>query len=166
MVDLFAPAPDARRAPLAERLRLCNDDLARKVLEAVGEMSGWSGPLGNGKGRGVALTQSFGVNCAEIVEVTATPQGIRIDKVWVAAEVGLIVDPVNFENLVQGGVVFGLGAAMNCEITYAGGAAEQSNFDTHEGMRLYLPQHELLQVRDIVKQLLTDNGYTKMVDLV
>ena len=36
----------------------------------------------------------------------------------------------------------------------------------HEGMRLYLPQHELLQVRDIVKQLLTDNGYTKMVDLV
>ena len=36
----------------------------------------------------------------------------------------------------------------------------------HEGMRLYLPQHELLQAREIVKKLLTDNGYTKMVDLV
>lgn len=36
----------------------------------------------------------------------------------------------------------------------------------HEGMRLYLPQHELLQAREIVKKLLIDNGYAKMVDLV
>jgi isoquinoline 1-oxidoreductase beta subunit len=55
----------------------------------------------------------------------------------VAAEVGRILDPVNFEGLVQGGVIFGLGHAMNCRITYANGAAEQTNFDRYPGMRLY-----------------------------
>ena len=44
---------------------------------------------------------------------------------------------MNFENLVQGGVVFGLGHAMNCEITYSDGMTEQSNYHAHEGMRLY-----------------------------
>lgn len=124
--------------PLEERLRLCSDPLARKVLEAVGEMSGWAGPdTGDGRGRGIALTQSFGVHCAEVVEVSATAGGIRIDRVWVAAEVGRVIDPVTFENLVQGGVIFGLGHAMNCEITYSGGIADQSNFDRYPGMRLH-----------------------------
>ncbi|TRD15260.1 xanthine dehydrogenase family protein molybdopterin-binding subunit [Palleronia caenipelagi] len=123
--------------PLEERLRLCNDDVTRKVLEAVGEMSSWSGVLGDGKGRGIAQTTSFGVSCAEVVEVSQTERGIRIDKVWVAADVGRVLDPVNFENQVQGGVVWGLGHAMNCEITYEGGVAQQSNYHAHEGMRLH-----------------------------
>ena len=123
--------------PLAERIRLAADPVTRGVLEAVGKMSGWGNALPKGRGRGVAMVESFGVPVAEVVEVTATDGGIRLDKVFVACDVGPVLDPVNFQNLVQGGVVFGLGAAMNCEITYAGGAAEQSNFDTHEGMRLY-----------------------------
>ena len=124
--------------PMEERLRLCDDNDARQVLEAVREMSQWTGATpGPGKGRGVALTNSFGVPVAEVVEVTATEDGIRIDKVWVAAEVGTVIDPINFENLVQGGVIWGLGHAMNCEITYSDGQADQNNFDAHEGMRLY-----------------------------
>lgn len=123
--------------PLEERLRLCNYDIARGVLEAVGEMSGWGKPLGKGRGRGVALVQSFGVPCAEVVEVTATDRGIRIDHVYVAADVGRVVDPVNIENQVQGGVVWGLGHAMNCEITYSDGMAQQTNYHAFEGMRLY-----------------------------
>jgi isoquinoline 1-oxidoreductase beta subunit len=127
--------------PLEERLRLCSDPLARQTLEAVAEMSNWSGigGMANGSrtGRGVALTKSFGVHCAQVIEVTEADNGIRIDTVWVAAEVGRVVDPVNFENLVQGGVIYGLGHAMNSEITYAGGVAEQSNFDTNPGMRLH-----------------------------
>ncbi|MDA7427145.1 molybdopterin-dependent oxidoreductase [Primorskyibacter aestuariivivens] len=131
--------------PLQERLRLCDDDRARKVLEAVAEMSSWDGPTpSEGKGRGVALTYSFGVHCAEVVEVTNTPDGIRIDTVWTAAEVGTVVDPVNFENLVQGGVIFALGHAMNCEITYTDGVADQWNFDSYPGMRLnQVPQIEI-----------------------
>ncbi|MEQ8480306.1 MAG: molybdopterin-dependent oxidoreductase [Hoeflea sp.] len=123
--------------PLAERIRLCNNEEARKVLEAVGEMSGWDGVLGNGRGRGVALTQSFGVHCAQVIEVADTENGIRIEKVFVAAEVGTVVDPVNFDNLVKGGVIFGLGHAMNCEITYTDGIADQDNFHVFEGMRMH-----------------------------
>ncbi|KGF70572.1 isoquinoline 1-oxidoreductase [Hoeflea sp. BAL378] len=133
--------------PLAERIRLCSNDEARKVLEAVGEMSGWGTELGEGRGRGVALTQSFGVHCAQVVEVTATDAGIRIDKVHVAAEVGTVVDPVNFDNLVKGGVIFALGHAMNCEITYTDGIADQDNFHAFEGMRLY--QCPVIEVRGL-----------------
>jgi hypothetical protein len=65
--------------PLKERLRLCWHEPSRKVLEAVGEMSSWGNELGQDRGRGIAFTLSFGVPAAEVVEVTNTPRGIRID---------------------------------------------------------------------------------------
>lgn len=123
--------------PIQERIRLMKHDASRKVLETVAEMSSWGSELAKGKGRGVAFVESFGVPTAEVVEVTDTKTGIKIDKVWVACDVGKVIDPVNFENLVQGGVIFGLGHAMNCEITYSDGKAEQTNYHAHEGMRLY-----------------------------
>lgn len=123
--------------PMEERIRLCWHDASRKVLEAVAEMSNWGGPLGAGRGRGVAFCMSFGVPCAEVVEVTNTGRGIKIDKVYAAADVGTIVDPINFDNHVKGAVVWGLGHAMNCEITYSDGMAQQSNYHAYEGMRLY-----------------------------
>lgn len=124
--------------PLAERIRLCHHDPSRKVLEAVGEMSGWAGPnLGKGRGRGVAFCMSFGVPCAQVVEVTATDEGIRIDHVHVAVDVGRVLDPSNLEAQVMGGVIFGLGHAMNCELTYADHRPEQENFYDYEAMRLY-----------------------------
>ena len=132
---------------LAERIRLCSHEPSRKVLEAVGEMSGWSTPLGPNRGRGIGFTMSFGTAVAEVVEVTNTDRGIKIDKVFVAAEVGRVVDPVNFDNLVKGGVIWGLGHAMNCEITYDDGMAEQTNFHAYEGMRLY--QCPEIQVRGL-----------------
>ena len=66
-----------------------------------------------------------------------TEASIRLDEVWHAADVGKVIDPVNLENLAQGGTVFGLGHAINCEITYADGMAEQTNYHAHEGMRLW-----------------------------
>ncbi len=123
--------------PLAERIRLMEHDVSRKVLEAVGEMSSWGGELPANRARGIAFVESFGVPVAEVVEVEQTDAGIAIRDVWVACDVGRVLDPVNFENLVQGGVIFGLGHAINCEITYAGGRAEQSNYHAHEGMRMY-----------------------------
>ena len=106
-------------------------------FQPVAEMGGWDGPRpGSGRGRGVAFVESFGTPCAEVVEVSVVEGAIRIDKVWVAADVGTLLDPVNFENLVQGGVIFGLSHAMNCEITYADGMAEQTNYDSYEGMRI------------------------------
>ncbi|WP_299043238.1 molybdopterin cofactor-binding domain-containing protein [uncultured Tateyamaria sp.] len=122
--------------PMEERLRLCWHDPSRKTLEAVAEMSGWGNAPGPNKGRGVAFCMSFGVPTAEVVEVTRVDGAIRIDKVWVAAEVGRVIDPINFENMVQGGIVWALGHAMNSEITISDGMAQQRNFYDFEGMRL------------------------------
>jgi len=134
---------------LAERLRLCIHEPSRRVLQAVGEMSGWGRPLVAGtdgkRGRGLAYTLSFGVPVAEVVEVTATPQGIRIDKVFVACEVGKVIDPVNFQTQVEGGVIWGLGHAMNCELTYDDGVPQQTNFHQYQGLRLN--QTPLIEVR-------------------
>ncbi len=135
----------ARADPMAERIRLCSHEPSRKVLEAVAEMSGWSGSNPQeGVGRGVAMSLSFGVACAEVVEVRVTEDGLKIENVWVAAEVGRVVDPINFDGLVKGGVVFGLGHAMLGEISYADGMREQENFDSFEAMRInQCPQIEV-----------------------
>jgi len=119
-----------------ERLRLCNNAVHRKVLETAAEMSNWGSPMGANQGRGVALVESFGVPVAEVVEVTNTDAGIKIDRVYVVADVGRVIDPVNFENLVQGGVIWALGHAINSEITYSDGMAEQINYYDAEGMRM------------------------------
>lgn len=124
--------------PLMERIRLMGHEQSVKVLETVGEMSSWTGhDLGPNRGRGVGYGFSFGVPVAVVVEVTNTDFGIRLDEVWVAADVGVVVDPENLTNLAEGGIVFGLGHAINCEITYADGMAEQTNYHMHEAMRLY-----------------------------
>ncbi|MCG7627266.1 molybdopterin-dependent oxidoreductase [Epibacterium sp. MM17-32] len=131
--------------PLAERIRLCLHEPARKVLEAVGEMSGWDGPsIAEGRGRGVGFCMSFGVPCAQVIEVTQTDAGIRIDQVYVAVDVGEVLDPTNLEAQVFGGVIFGLGHAMNCALTYEGHAPLETNYHAYEGMRLYqAPQIEV-----------------------
>ena len=128
---------EAGADPMEERIRLMDHAVSRTVLETVAEMSSWGGELPEGSGRGVAFVESFGVPTAEVVEVSATEAGIRLDKVWVACDVGTVIDPINFENLVQGGVVFGLGHAINSEITYSKGMAEQTNYHDHEAMRMY-----------------------------
>ena len=122
--------------PLEERLRLCSHEASRKVLETVGYMSQWGKKMGPNQGRGLAFCLSFGVPVAEVIDVTATTGGIKIDNVYVAADVGKIVDPVNFESHVKGGVIWALGHAMNCEITYSDGIADQDNFYAFEGMRM------------------------------
>jgi isoquinoline 1-oxidoreductase beta subunit len=133
--------------PLEERLRLVNHPIHARVLEVAGELSNWGSDLGANRGRGIAMVESFGVPVAEVVEVTNTDRGIKIDKVYVVSDVGRVIDPVNFENLVQGGVIWGLGHAINAEITYSDGMAEQTNYHAHEGMRLY--QAPEIIVRDL-----------------
>jgi isoquinoline 1-oxidoreductase beta subunit len=140
--------------PLAERIRLCSHEPSRRVLQTVGELSGWGAPLPKGRGRGVAFTLSFGVPVAEVVEVTATPKGIRIDKAFVVAEVGVVLDPVNIEAQMTGGMLFGLSHAMMSELTYEDGMPQQTNFHNYPSMRLY-------QAPQIVAKALQTTGQIK-----
>lgn len=131
--------------PLAERIRLCLDDTSRKVLMAVGEMCDWDGPtLGPNQGRGIGFCMSFGVPSAQVVDVTHTEYGIKIDRLYCAVDTGEVLDPTNLEAQVSGGALFGLSHAVYNELTYYDHGVEQSNFHDYEGLRLnQTPQVEV-----------------------
>ena len=118
------------------RLSLMTDDTSRKVLEAAAEMSNWGSPLPDGHARGVAFVLSFGVPVAEVVEVANTDSGVRILKVYAAADVGIALDPAIIESQLQSGINFGLAAAMMGEITIDDGAVVESNFHDYDAIRM------------------------------
>lgn len=121
--------------PLEFRLSQIDHEPSRKVLEAVAEMSGW-GSKAPGRAKGVAFCMSFGVPTAQVIEVENTTEGLRMTGAWIAADVGIALDPGNIEAQLQGGMVFGLSAAIRGEITFADGMAEQANFWDYEPLRL------------------------------
>lgn len=138
--------------PLEERIRLCSHDTSRKVLEAVGALADWSGPsVGDGRGRGVAFCLSFGVPTAQIIDVTHTGDGIRVDKAFIVADVGTVLDPTNIEAQLFGGLIYGLSHAINSELTYENYAPQQTNYHAYEGLRLY-------QTPDVTVKVL-ENGH-------
>ncbi|MEM9796122.1 MAG: molybdopterin cofactor-binding domain-containing protein [Pseudomonadota bacterium] len=124
--------------PVAERLRLLHHAPSRNVLETVAEMANWSGPKpSESVGRGVAFSFSFGVPVAEIVEVRDTENGLVLENLWIAAELGRVLDPINAEAQLSGGALFGIGHAIHSEITFADHQPEQSNFHDFESLRLW-----------------------------
>lgn len=124
--------------PVELRLRLMQEwPTAVKVVEKVAAMSGWGAPLADGRAKGFAFTASFGSWVAEVIEIAETDAGIRLEKVWIAADVGLALDPRNIEAQLISGAVFGLSAAMGQEINFAEGRVVQSNFHDFDAMRMH-----------------------------
>ncbi|WP_170788347.1 xanthine dehydrogenase family protein molybdopterin-binding subunit [Ruegeria lacuscaerulensis] len=129
----------AGRDPLDFRLELANDEHAPSagVLQAVKEMSGWTGKTPDGVGRGVAMTYSFGTPVAQVIEVVDEDGTIRIAKAWIACDVGLALDPGTVEAQMFGGMIYGLSAAVMGEITFAEGEVEQYNFPDYDALRMH-----------------------------
>jgi isoquinoline 1-oxidoreductase beta subunit len=121
--------------PVEFRLAHIDHDPSRKVIEAVAEMSGWGSPT-PGRARGIAFCLSFGVPVAEVIELASTPDGLRLTGAWIAADPGIALDPGNIEAQLQGGMIYGLSAAIRGEITLADGMVQQPNFWDFEPMRL------------------------------
>lgn len=121
--------------PLEFRLNQIDHLPSRKVLEAVAAASNW-GNTPAGRARGVAFCLSFGVPTAEVIEVAMTAQGLRMTGAWAAVDVGIALDPSIIEAQVQGGMIYGLSAAINGEITFEGGHVQQTNFPDYDGLRL------------------------------
>ena len=141
-IDEMAHAAGAD--PLEFRLTLAHDAWrpAARVLEAVREMSGWPDKP-EGTGRGVAMCFSFGTPVACVLEVAESADGIRIPRAWMAADVGVALDPGIIDQQLVGGLVYGLSAAMMGEITFSGGMADQENFYDYDALRLpQMPQVE------------------------
>jgi isoquinoline 1-oxidoreductase beta subunit len=123
--------------PLDMRLKLMADfPAATGVLKKVAEMSGWGRDPGPGRGLGIAHTLSFGAWVAQVAEVHAAPEGIRIENLWCAVEIGQAMDPGIVRAQMMSGIVFGLSSALGQEITFANGEVEQSNFTDFEPLRM------------------------------
>ncbi|HAW48303.1 MAG TPA: isoquinoline 1-oxidoreductase, partial [Roseovarius sp.] len=90
-----------------------------------------------GRARGVAFALAFGVPTAQVVEIEQTDGGIIVRDVWVAADVGVALDPRNLDAQLMSGVNYGLSAAIGEEITLTGGAVDQSNFHDYSVLRMY-----------------------------
>lgn len=114
--------------PLALRLAMLEHAPSRAVLQAVADMCRWSEAPAPGRHRGLAFHLSFGVPVALVIEISSGDAGLRLEHAYVAADVGIALDPGNIEAQLQSGVMFGLTAAIHGEITFAGGEVEQSNF--------------------------------------
>ena len=149
-------ATQASADPLDMRLTLLAHEPSRQVLKAVASISGWGQPLAAGRGRGVAFHLCRGVPVAQVIEITTSKEGVKIDKVFVAVDVGTVLDPRNIEAQVQSGVIFGLSSALYGEISFAKGAAEQSNFHDYPVLRIQ-------QAPQIVVKVLESGGQIRGV---
>ena len=107
------------------------------VLDTLAAKGDWGKPLASGKGRGLAIHESFGTIVGEIAEVAVTPKGeVRVERVVVAVDSGHVVNPRTVEMQMEGGVIYGLTAALYGEITIKNGRVEQGNFDEYQIVRM------------------------------
>jgi CO/xanthine dehydrogenase Mo-binding subunit len=109
----------------------------RRVLELAAEKAGWGKPLPPGRFRGIAQAKTFETYCAEVAEVSVVGREVKVHKVTVATDCGIVVNPDLVRAQVESAIIFGLGAALKQEITYKAGRVEQGNFGDFEPLRLF-----------------------------
>jgi len=107
------------------------------VLREVARMADWGGKVPDGRARGVAVHKSFNSYVAEIAEVSVGPENApMVHKVWCAVDCGVAVNPNIIRAQMEGGIGYGLGAALFDAITFDSGRVQQSNFDTYRSLRI------------------------------
>ncbi len=125
-------AKAAKKDPVEYRLSLLEPhERPAKVLKKVAQMAGWSGSVKGDRGYGVALTECFGSVVAEIAEVTMVDNKPKVHQVWCAIDCGIAVNPNSVEAQTQGGIFWGLSAALYGRIDFKDGAMVQSNFHNY-----------------------------------
>ena len=109
----------------------------KRVLELAAEKAGWGTPLAKGRGRGIAVHESFGSFVAHVAEVSVSPEGkVRVDRVVCAIDCGPVVNPDSIRAQMEGCIAFGLTAALYGEITFEDGRVKQRNFHDYPILRM------------------------------
>lgn len=119
---------DFRRALLAHKPR------HRRVLEEAAGRAGW-GAVPPGHFHGIALMEGYTTVLSEVAEVSIEAGELRIHRITCVVDCGQMVNPRIIESQVEGGIVFGLSAALWGDIRISSGRAQQSNFNTYRVLR-------------------------------
>ena len=107
------------------------------ALDLVAEKSSWGKPLPARTGRGVSVQPAFGSFIATVVEAEVDARGeVRLRRVTSAVDTGIAVNPDTIVAQLQGGLIFGLTAALYGEVTVKNGRVQQSNFNDYRMLRI------------------------------
>ena len=143
-IDRLATA--AGRDPVEFRRDLLqNHPRHRGVLQLAAGKAGWGSPLAAGRGRGIAVHESFNSYVAQVAEVTVhADNSFSVDRVVIAVDCGIAVNPDVIRAQMEGGMGFGLSAALDSELTLDKGRVVQSNFHDYSVLRIdRMPQVEV-----------------------
>lgn len=135
-VDELAHA--AKKDPVEfRRALLAKNPRARAVLDLAAEKAGWGTAAPAGVGRGIMVQNAFGSFLSVVCEAEVANGGeIRVRRLVAAMDCGQAINPDSVRAQIEGGLVFGLTAALYGEITFDEGRVEQANFDTYQLMRM------------------------------
>jgi isoquinoline 1-oxidoreductase beta subunit len=124
--------------PVTYRLQLLADKPRHaEVVRQVAAKAGWGTPLPKGKARGIAMVESFETIVAHVVEIDLAPDGtLKVDRVVSAIDCGMAVNPDGLKAQIEGGIIYGLSAALFGEITIDKGAVVQQSFPDYDVIRL------------------------------
>ena len=122
--------------PLAVRKRLlANSPRQLKVLTVAAEKAGW-GKTQAGRFQGLALVNNIGSFTAQVAEVSVIQGKLKVHRVVCAVDCGHVVNPAILRQQIEGGIVYGLSAALKGAITIDRGRVQQGNFNTYDVVRI------------------------------
>jgi isoquinoline 1-oxidoreductase subunit beta len=134
-IDEMAAA--AKKDPFEFRRDLLGKSPRHKaVLELAAEKSGWGKPLPAGRFRGIAVMDAFGSYLAQVTEVSVDARGaVKVHRIVCTVDTGWVINPDTIKAQMEGGIVYGLTAALKGEITIKNGRVEQRHFGDYQVLR-------------------------------
>jgi isoquinoline 1-oxidoreductase subunit beta len=135
LIDELAHA--AGKDPVEYRRQLLKDHPRHLgALNLAADKAGWGTPAPAGRGRGVAVHESFGSCAAQVAEVSVNQGAIRVHRVVCAIDCGVAVNPEAVAAQMESGVAFGLAAALYSALHFKEGRVRESNFHDYRVLRL------------------------------
>jgi isoquinoline 1-oxidoreductase beta subunit len=123
----------AKTNPVGEEFDYDADRYAG-VLKLVREKANWDTEM-PGVHRGVAAYFCHNSYVAEVMDVVMENGQPRVKKVWCAVDCGIVINKEGAINMIQGGVVDGVGHAMYSELPFENGSPVHNNFNTYQLIR-------------------------------
>ena len=136
--------------PLEFRLNNLSDARMRRVLEAAARKFGWkAGRAASGRGVGVACGMYANACNATMAQVAVDKKtgDVRVQRVVIALDVGVMLNPDGLRQQTEGSITMGLGYALKEEVRFRGGQVLDTNFDSYQIPRFsWLPEIEVVLV--------------------